>query len=260
MASVGIIYSIICKVNQKRYIGQTTKNLSVRWKQHIAESKNNTNRPLYNSINKYGVGMFVVRELEADVPYEKLSERESYWIEQFDTFNNGFNLTTGGEQNKNLSPEVREKISSTMLGVSKTEEHTSKMRKTLKERNIGFSVIGDGKHLRMQIKAICVENGKELFFDSIRQCGQELHILENNISRAISKGWLCSGYKFEKIGRQTNNNPIVGKCKITGEILYEFDSVSKCSLFFTGTRSSGVRKSLKNQGKSTYKGCYWYYQ
>ena len=147
-----------------------------------------------------------------------------------------------------------------MLGVSKTEEHTSKMKATLKKRNVDFSVRGDGKHLRMQIKATCLESGKELFFDSIRQCGQELHVLENNISRAISKGWLCSGYKLEKIGLQTNNQPIVGKCRITGEILYQFDSVNKCGEFFTGKKSSGGRKSLRNQGKSTYKGCYWYYR
>ena len=96
MRDKGIIYSILNKVNGKRYIGQTQQDLSKRWGQHIQESKTFSDRPLYRAISKYGVGMFTVRIIEEDIPIDKLSQRESYWIEQFDTYKNGYNATTGG--------------------------------------------------------------------------------------------------------------------------------------------------------------------
>lgn len=72
----GLIYTIICKVNHKRYVGQTIKNVAERWKEHIAESKRQSHRPLYRSIQKYGVGMFNIRILEEDIPVEMLDDRE----------------------------------------------------------------------------------------------------------------------------------------------------------------------------------------
>ena len=100
MKDRGIIYSILNKVNGQRYIGQTQQDLSKRWGQHIQESKIHSDLPLYHAIKKYGVGMFAVRIIEEDIPINKLSERECYWIEQFDTYKNGYNATTGEEEEK----------------------------------------------------------------------------------------------------------------------------------------------------------------
>ena len=240
-------------------MGQTTQHLSTRWKQHIQESKEFSERPLYRALRKYGVGMFNVRILEEDIPVEKLSERECWWIEQFDSYNSGYNATTGGERGSTIREDVREKISSSMLGIAKSDEQVAKMRSTLKSINHTFSVRGDGKHLRMKIKAIELGTGKELVFDSVKDCASFLSSLENNVSRALNKGWVHKGYKLEKIGRQSMSEPIIGKCRITGEVRYKFDSINACSKYFTGARGCGVRKSLKNPGVNTYKGCYWYY-
>ena len=98
MERTGCIYSILCKVNGKRYIGQTINGTAERWRAHLQEAKQHSHRPLYRAINKYGAGMFVIREIESDIPYSQLSEREEHWIKEFDTYNEGYNLTTGGEQ------------------------------------------------------------------------------------------------------------------------------------------------------------------
>jgi len=259
MSSTGIIYSIICKVNQKRYIGQTRVGLSVRWKQHIQESKGTNHKPLHRAINKYGVGMFNVRILEEDISLDKLSEREVYWIEQFDTYNTGYNLTTGGEESYTIREDVKEKISSSLTGLEKSDEHIRNIKSSLKSIKHDFKVRGDGKHLRMKIKALNVTTGEELVFDSIKDCAEFFSSRDNNISRAISKGWLHKGHHLEKIGRKNQSNSVVGKCRITGEIRYQFESENKASIYFTGSRSSGIRRSLKNPGVNTYKGCFWYY-
>ena len=56
---MGYIYKITSKINNKIYIGKTTRNPEMRWKEHIRDSKNNNNNiPLYNAFNKYGIDNF----------------------------------------------------------------------------------------------------------------------------------------------------------------------------------------------------------
>lgn len=48
------------------------------------------------AIHKYGKDKFRISLLE-EVPIEKLNEREKYWIAYYDSYNNGYNLTLGGQ-------------------------------------------------------------------------------------------------------------------------------------------------------------------
>ena len=94
---MGHIYKITNKLNNKVYIGQTIKSCQKRWTQH----KNNSNKPyfsqivLYKAFNKYGIDNFEFEEIE-EVPNEMLDEREKYWIEQYDSYFEGYNSTLGG--------------------------------------------------------------------------------------------------------------------------------------------------------------------
>lgn len=64
---------------------------------------------------------------------------EQYYIEKYDTFNNGFNLTTGGDECKmhSLSDEAKRKIGEknrvNMLGKKHSEETKKKMSETHKK-------------------------------------------------------------------------------------------------------------------------------
>jgi len=260
MRDSGTIYSIICKVTSKRYIGQTQQELSKRWGQHIQESKTHSNRPLYNAMNKYGVGMFVIRVIEEDIPIEKLSERECYWIEQFDTYKNGYNATTGGEESKAIREDVRKKISSTMTGVEKSHEHIANISKSLKEKNHRFSISGDGKHHRTKIRGVHVNTGEIVEFDAIRDAGEKLNIPNGNITRAIKKGFTAGGYKWEKLEDKTINHRIYGKRILDGKIIHHFNSVREAGRVLGTGGDSGIRKALKNPFRYSWKGCRWYYE
>lgn len=256
----GIIYSIVCKVNGKRYIGQTINELGVRWKHHITESKSKSHRPLYRAISKYGPGMFTVRVLEDNIEYENLSERERHWIEQFDTFNNGYNLTTGGEQSKTIHQDVKDKISTTMQGKEKSAEHISKMRESLKRNNVGFTVNGDGKHLRRKIRRIDPNTGEVVIYESSTDACNEMGIKSSNLSRGIKKGYLVGGYKWEKVDKKSINQPIYGKRILDGQIIHHFDSIREAGRVLGSGHGSGIRKALKNPSRYSWKGCRWYYQ
>lgn len=260
MKDRGIIYSILNKVNGQRYIGQTQQDLSKRWGQHLQESKTHSDRPLYRAIKKYGVGMFAVRIIEEDIPIDKLSERECYWIEQFDTYNNGYNATTGGEGGRLISEDVKERISQSMRGIERSEDQIEAIRSTLKKKNVSFTVRGDGKHLRCKVRATNVNTGEVLEFDAIRDAGEKLNIPNGNIARAIKKGFTAGGYKWEKLEDKTINQPIYGKRMLDGKIIHHFNSIREAGRVLGTGGDSGVRKALKNPSRYSWKGCKWYYE
>lgn len=107
---VGWIYKWTNKINGKVYIGQTmNKNgYKERWNQHIYNaryvSESNKNY-FYRAIRKYGSEGFdkeILESVKSDSKSglkEKLDKLEIYYIEKFDSFNNGYNSTLGGEFN-----------------------------------------------------------------------------------------------------------------------------------------------------------------
>lgn len=95
---IGFIYKIVNNINQKVYIGKTTKSIEERWQEHQSDAfrQRNENRPLYKAIKKYGIENFSI-ELIEECDISDLSNREIYWIEEYHSFSNGYNATLGGD-------------------------------------------------------------------------------------------------------------------------------------------------------------------
>ena len=100
---MGFIYIIKNTINNKVYIGQTTNTIQYRFNQHLtnADLEYKTGH-LYNAMRKYGKEHFYIEKIE-EVANEKLNEREIYWIDYYDSFNNGYNSTIGGEGNQKVN-------------------------------------------------------------------------------------------------------------------------------------------------------------
>lgn len=98
MIYIGFIYKITNDINQKVYIGKTTKTIAARWKQHLYDctNPNKRNTHFYRAIQKYGVEHFHIEEIEK-CPNSELDIREAYWIKEYDSFNTGYNSTLGGD-------------------------------------------------------------------------------------------------------------------------------------------------------------------
>ena len=96
----GKIYKITNQVNGKVYIGQTTKSLKERFNKHCwATSSNDVyhqSMAIKLAIHKYGKENFKI-ELIEECDINKLDEREVYWISYYDSYNNGYNCTKGGQ-------------------------------------------------------------------------------------------------------------------------------------------------------------------
>ena len=92
------IYKITNKLNNKCYIGQSV-DIKIRWLQHIYEGKrNNPQGKLYHAIFNEGIENFSFEVLEECPLDEKiLNEKERYWIEFYNSFEEGYNSTKGGQ-------------------------------------------------------------------------------------------------------------------------------------------------------------------
>ena len=90
----GYIYQIKNNINGKIYIGQTSISIEERWRQHLRDA-NIKDYHLYRAFKKYGIENFTISILEE--VSDNINERERYWIQLLDSYNNGYNSTFGGE-------------------------------------------------------------------------------------------------------------------------------------------------------------------
>ena len=105
---------------EKYYVGQTVRTMEQRaGKDGIGYHWDdpNYNNKFANSIRKWGWNAFEGRVLE-EVYEEDLNELEKFYIEQFDSFKNGYNSTLGGEGTRGLNAFA-----------NKTEKEMEKVRK-----------------------------------------------------------------------------------------------------------------------------------
>jgi len=126
----GKIYLITNNVNGKRYVGQTIRKISRRWREHIYDS-DKFEYPLYKAIRKYGSKNFSVVELESTNDLTLLDDMERKHIKEQKSFIDwklgGYNLTEGGWGHHNVSKKTKEKLSKLHKGIPKTKEHNRKV-------------------------------------------------------------------------------------------------------------------------------------
>lgn len=98
MTRLGKIYLISNDVNSKLYVGQTIQTLNKRFNGHCCYSKSDRSVNMYikRAIHKYGKDKFHITLIE-ECPINLLNDREKYWIDFYDSYNNGYNLTKGGQ-------------------------------------------------------------------------------------------------------------------------------------------------------------------
>lgn len=102
-------------VNKKYYIGMTTRDVEIRWREHLDEIYNReSQQPLYRAMRKYGTYNFVIETIEKCDDSVAL-ERESYWIIHYNSYADGYNATKGGmgkpkEKQQTVQKERKKKV------------------------------------------------------------------------------------------------------------------------------------------------------
>lgn len=149
--NMGYIYLLIDKRNKKKYIGKHNNKKDQYFTSGIIPSR---------IIKKYGKEIFERIILEDNIIDDEINKKEIFYIKKYDTFNNGYNLTKGGDggnkwelkktkeeldiiaeikRNKNLgrkfSNETLEKMSKSKKGKKLSEQHKLNIKNSQSGKN-----------------------------------------------------------------------------------------------------------------------------
>ena len=208
------IYFIINKITGERYVGQTT-NFVRRKNEHLSQLKDKThiNKKLQNAWNKYGENNFIIEKIQYDnISKEELNNEEIKYIKQYDSYNNGYNLTIGGDGGNTRSKLNFEQFCFAYFGNKKYDGMTNRT----------------GKYLGVDSSCIAsIKNEKS--YDLFRQQAKELSIeeQENYIER------------FEKELDIINNPPWVKRKTLDEQTTYEI-------LCVVSTYGRGIERTILN--------------
>lgn len=174
----GIIYLLTNRVNNKKYIGQTTQMIEDRWKGHLGKAKNKPVLVIDFAIRKYGKENFTLKlvrncywRCSNKVSQESLNRWEDYYIKKLKTKINqwGYNVKDGGSHGKH-SRETKNRIGS---------------------KSFGRKWFNLGKHLSLETRNKISESnlGKNLSEETKRKIsiGMSGRVLTRNHRRMISK-------------------------------------------------------------------------
>lgn len=193
---MGFIYKITNKINGKVYIGQTITPIKNRMYKHYSQARNGKNiTGIDAAIKKYGKENFEVEQI-LECPNEDLDLQEKFYISKYNSFENGYNLTIGGQlSTTSLNININEAISKyqELKSVEETAKYfnccSETMSKLLKANGIEIK-----KHLNLDnLKNGCkFKEGDHtkavkiielnLTFNSLKDCAQWL--LDNGYSKA----------------------------------------------------------------------------
>lgn len=220
------IYKICNILNDKIYIGQTSKDIFIRFKQHIKDSINikyiDRNNRFYNSIRKYGSNNFKIDKIDCCNSKIEADELERKYIKFYNSNNDkfGYNSTEGGggmigykhteETKKRLSQIHRDTIArlgSPRKGHKLSEEGKNKLREKAigrlhtMETRLEMTRCRIGKPrkkesiLKMKKKSMGSNNG----FYGKKMTEEQLN--KNKRTRLLNKGKDKTVMQFDKYGK-----------------------------------------------------------
>lgn len=214
-----IIYKVQNNINQKVYIGKTTKTLNERKKTHLKNVKMGLKSHFYDSIRKYGEESFTWCELLSCNSIDILNEMEIMFIDKFNSYMDGYNMTLGGDGGDTISnkSEVEKKNQGAKIGnipwnkgkkmkeIGYTfyKDRDPRPKFTLEQKMAhGLSIIKSEKYRKgllnrihgMSKKVIRVSDGKT--WETIVDCADDINVHKSRVRRYIIQNKPINGELF----------------------------------------------------------------
>jgi group I intron endonuclease len=260
------IYKTTNKLNGKIYIGLQTKPVE-KTMDYLGSGVH-----LNNSIKKYGKENFT-KEIICDnvEDVETLKKLEKFYIEKFNSYNDGYNLTTGGDGAIGYRYTEEQKIKlkkaqldsySSPAGIKRREEISARVRlfRHSEKTKTQMALIKTGlKHKQESIdKMSAIKKGVKQTPESIeaRRAAMMGHEVSQETKEKI-KNSLKGKYTGEKSsfwGRHhtQETKEKIGKAnsiKLTGRKMPP-ETVEKCRVALLAAYASGRRKRISTKGEN----------
>jgi len=232
---MGIIYQLINKIDGTTYIGATTLSINKIWKHHIDQAMRMSPLLIHKEMRKHKNHNFMLKEV-CDCNESELLSKKEHYIKELRAYD--------------VDTEIEEEII-----IEKPKEKKPFGFQDPKNR-------GSGKDLRLRIMSVNVDTGEEREWESITSAALELtgdSKKTGNIVRAMNKGYKAYGHLWKRMDKSTQYIKCYGVHKITWIRTQVFNSIKEASRACGGKYSeSGIRKSIDNPRRNSYKGYYWF--
>lgn len=256
----GFIYKVTNIQNGKVYIGQTTRSIEERWKEHTRNAFHDDNyeysNKFHRAIRKYGSGGFIVTQQEVfdatdmDQLKTSLNEAETKWILYFDCKDNGYNSSFGGDFNPMFGVKGKDNPCSVKINQYDLNGHYIKTWDSLADIKRFYGNTGN-------ILKVCnknrIINRKVTAFKSVWRYFND----EPNCTDIIIPEEEIEIRKAKYIKSSVIPKVKVYKLSLSGDKLQMFDSVADAAKSVNGC-AAGICKVAKGKGH-TYKGFKWAY-
>ena len=241
----GIIYLILNKQNGYKYINNTTLAMNKEWVQHIDKSKRMSSEPLHKAFREYGIHNFMIKELD-ECYVNEFEDKTNYWIEKYQPEYN----------------PVQEIIKPIKVEVKKEEKKPRTYKAPAHLIQWNEENRGDGKHFGFKIRGKNLETGICTDYESARVAAEQVTgkpINNSNIILAARTGRTAYGHKWQIIEEKDHKRKVFGVNKKTEQIEVRYESISAALKAHESNDKQGILKSLKNPGRYSWKGCWWFY-
>lgn len=216
------IYLITNKITNEKYVGETKLGIKKRFTAHCWNAKKGDREKyrLYQDIRKLGKDNFKVElleELEITDRSEAL-DREAYWIDKLDTYNNGYNnaprqfvTSLGYKFSEERKKEYSEKFKgegNPMYGKNvkdyMTEEQIASWRKNMSEARKGMKfteehkkAISENSTRKRKIIKENLINGEITEYPSLTVASKENGVAIGTISNRIKRSCVINNEVFK---------------------------------------------------------------
>lgn len=179
------IYKHTSKTSGKSYVGLTKNDVIYRLKQHYRKNKRDKLHFGY-ALRKYGMDDFNTEILCEVETLQEAEEKEIFFIDKYDTFNNGYNLTIGGSGSKRAKRDpIMVKNNKSRLGKKNSKEHRKKISISSTGTKKSFNS-EQRKKLSIHLTKINKSRaGREVSIET-RQKQSDANILSGHSKRKIS--------------------------------------------------------------------------
>lgn len=141
------IYKINNTKENKIYIGKTINSIQKRFQRHLQDAlSNRLDTHLARAIRKYGAENFTIELVDQAETEDELNKKEIYWIEYYNSYNQGYNETKGGEGGNTYqkkTPEeldkIKQKISESKKGGKNPNARPVKIKNVKTNEELHFS-------------------------------------------------------------------------------------------------------------------------
>ena len=199
MNRFGTLYIIRNTVNSRVYIGKTYQTLEERWNEHVRAALNNGTTKLYFAMRDIGIHNFYIERLGT---YEagELENKETEYIMMYDSVNNGYNSTNGGEGQYILDSKYVTKVLNDLRQNTSLADIASKwgvqvtfLRQLMKMYDVQHKTDNNPDK---QIKAIVSFNKENKEFKEFNSMAEAYRHMLNTYSQYLKEGHFYYQVKY----------------------------------------------------------------